>query len=83
MSRMEWLSSGLVAMLLALVWPMTQAETERALSIGRAFDEERARFHKPYVLAVGNPTNEPLGLSLRNSRAVGDGVVILVYERAE
>jgi len=32
---------------------------------------------------VGRIRNEPLGLSLRNSRAVGDGVVILVYERAE
>jgi len=70
MSRMEWLSSGLVAMLLALVWPMTQAETERALSIGRAFDEERARFHKPYVLAVGNPTVEQIEVVTEFRRVV-------------
>ena len=46
--------------LLALIWPMTQAEMERALSIGRAFDAERARFHKPYMLAIADPTVEQI-----------------------
>jgi dihydrofolate reductase len=41
----------------------------------------------PIVLGSGRRLfgegNEPKALSLRDSRAVGDGVVILVYERAE
>ena len=41
----------------------------------------------PIVLGSGErlfgERNEAKGLSLRDSRAVGDGVVILVYERAE
>jgi hypothetical protein len=68
---MEWLSTcRLAAMLLALVWPMTQAETERALSIGRAFDEERARFHKPYLLEVNDPTVEQIEVVTEFRRVV-------------
>jgi len=67
---MEWLSTCRLAMVLALVWPMTQAETERALSIGRAFDEERARFHKPYVLAVNDPTVEQIEVVTEFRRVV-------------
>jgi len=41
----------------------------------------------PIVLGSGErlfgESHKPKGLSLRDSRAVGDGVVILVYERAE
>ena len=41
----------------------------------------------PIVLGSGRrlfgERNQPIGLSLRDSRAVGDGVVILRYERAE
>jgi hypothetical protein len=40
----------------------------------------------PIVLGTGErlfgERNEAMGLSLRDSRAVGDGVLILVYERA-
>jgi hypothetical protein len=68
---MEWLSTcRLAAMVLALVWPMTQAETERALSIGRAFDEERARFHQPYVVAVNDPVVEKIEVVTEFRRVV-------------
>jgi hypothetical protein len=68
---MEGLSCCRVAaLLLALVWPMTQAETERALTIGRAFDEERARFHKPYVLAVSDPAVERIEIVTEFRRVV-------------
>jgi hypothetical protein len=68
---MEWLSSGrLCAIALTLIWPMTQAETERALLIGRAFDEERARFHRPYVLAIGDPTVEQIEVVTEFRRVV-------------
>src|SRR5437899_4891399 len=45
----------IVVLLLALVWPMTQADLEQALSIGRGADAERARFHRPYVIAMSDP----------------------------
>src|SRR5205809_268880 len=61
MTRMGLLGPLRVAVfLLALIWPMTQAEMERALSIGRAFDPERARFHQPYVIATTDPTVEQI-----------------------
>ena len=60
----------LAVCLLALVWPMTQAEVERALSIGRAFDAERARFHKPYVVALSDPTVEQIDVVTEFRRVV-------------
>src|SRR3989449_7973571 len=61
MTRMGSLAPLRVAVfLLALIWPMTQAEMERALSIGRAFDPERARFHQPYVITTTDPTVEQI-----------------------
>ena len=58
------------ALLFALIWPMTQAEMERALSIGRAFDAERARFHKPYMLAIADPTVEQIEVVTEFRRVV-------------
>ena len=55
---------------LGLIWPMTQAEMERALWIGRAFDSERARFHKPYVIAPNDPTVEQIEVVTEFRRAV-------------
>lgn len=49
---------------------MTQAEMDRALSIGRAFDAERARFHKPYVVAVNDPTVEQIEIVTEFRRVV-------------
>jgi hypothetical protein len=54
----------------ALVWPMTQAEMERAIAIGRAFDAERARFHQPYVLAVADPAVEQIEVVTEFRRVV-------------
>jgi hypothetical protein len=55
---------------LAVIWPMTQAELERALSIGRAFDSERARFHQAYAVPVTDPTIEHLEVVTEFRRAV-------------
>jgi hypothetical protein len=55
---------------LGLIWPMTQAEMERALSIGRAFDSERARFHKPYVTVPNDPTVEQIEVLTEFRRSV-------------
>ena len=49
---------------------MTQAEIERALSIGRALDGERARFHKPYVVAMSDPTVEQIDVVTEFRRVV-------------
>lgn len=55
---------------LGLIWPMTQAEMERALSVGRAFDSERARFHKPYVIVPNDPTVEQIEVVTEFRRGV-------------
>ena len=57
-------------LLLALVWPMTQADLEQALSIGRGADAERARFHRPYVIAMSDPTVEQIEILTEFRRAV-------------
>jgi len=63
-------SARVMVAVLALVWPMTQAEMERALTIGRAFDAERARFHQPYVLAINDPTVERIEIITEFRRVV-------------
>src|SRR5262245_54254385 len=71
MTRMVSGRTARVAVFLsALVWPMTQAELERALQIGRAFDSERARFHKPYVIVPNDPTVEQIEVVTEFRRAV-------------
>src|SRR5262249_45572011 len=55
---------------LGLLWPMTQAEMERALSIGRASDSERARFHQPYVVVLNDPTVDQIDVLTEFRRAV-------------
>jgi hypothetical protein len=59
-----------LAACLALVWPMTQAEVDRALSIGRAFDRERAQFHTPYIIPIADPTVERLEIVTEFRRVV-------------
>ncbi len=56
--------------LVAVIWPMTQAELERALSIGRASESERARFHQVYTVPVSDPTIEHLEVVTEFRRAV-------------
>lgn len=55
--------------------------------LGRDLVDELRLMVFPILLGSGErlfgERNEAKGLSLRDSRAVGDGVVILVYERAE
>jgi len=63
-------SARVMVAVLALVWPMTQAEMERALTIGRAFDAERARFHQPYVLGINDPTVERIEIITEFRRVV-------------
>jgi len=63
-------SARAIVAVLALVWPMTQAEMERALTIGRAFDAERARFHQPYVLGINDPTVERIEIITEFRRVV-------------
>src|SRR5436190_15254821 len=70
MSRMHPQSARVIVAFLALVWPMTQAEMERALTTGRAFDAERARFHQPYVLAINDPTVERIEIITEFRRVV-------------
>jgi hypothetical protein len=49
---------------------MTQAEVDRALSIGRAFERERVRFHKPYIVAMSDPTIEQIEVLTEFRRVV-------------
>jgi len=65
---MRRLASGCLAA--ALVWPMTQAESERALALGRAFDAERAKFHRPYLIPVSDATVERLEIVTEFRRVV-------------
>ena len=71
MTRMQ--TSGpvrIVALVAGLVWPMTQAGLEQALSIGRASEAERARFHRSYVVAINDPTVEQIEIQTEFRRAV-------------
>src|SRR5204863_1182557 len=71
MTRMQ--TSGpvrIVALVAGLVWPMTQAGLEQALSIGRAPEAERARFHRSYVVAINDPTVEQIEIQTEFRRAV-------------
>ncbi len=56
--------------LASVVVTLGQADIERALSIGRASDAERARFHRRYILAINDPTVEQIEIFTPFRRAV-------------
>jgi hypothetical protein len=50
--------------------PLGQDGIERALVVGRAFDAERARFHRPYLITIGDATVEQIEIITEFRRVV-------------
>src|SRR5436309_154602 len=61
---------------LALIVPLTQADIERAMTLARAAEAERARFHSRYLLPIGDATVEQIEIITEFRR-----VVMLTEER--
>ena len=65
-----WVSTLRAALLSALLVPLTDATLGRALSIGRAFDPDRARFHAPYVITLNDAAVDQVEIITEFRRAV-------------
>jgi len=50
--------------------PLSQDGIERALIVGRAFDAERARFHRPYLVSLNDATVEQIEVITEFRRVV-------------
>jgi len=63
---------GLIHCVIAagLLMPLKDADVERALRIGRGFDQDRARFHKPYIVAINDATVEQIEIVTEFRRVV-------------
>lgn len=61
----------------AVLLSMTTADLQRATSVGRRSDAERARFHAPYLIEVKDATVEQIEVTTEFRRAV-----LVVEERA-
>src|SRR5437879_1054039 len=61
------IAAGLVV---PLIVPIRDADVERALRIGHGSDPDRARFHQPYILAVGDATVEQIEIVTEFRRVV-------------
>lgn len=69
--------TGGVAAALAIIVSITSADLDRAISIGRSSDAERARFHAPYIVRLNDATVEQFEVVTELRRAV-----LIVEERA-
>jgi len=54
----------------AIEVPLSQDGIERALIVGRAFDAERARFHRPYLISINDATVEQIEVITEFRRVV-------------